>query len=149
MDAKDVPALDMSRAEVWRTINENLHVVDPDWVVTPWPESRVLRYGCATNPDNLMSMGPPWKYEVTRWVDDPSAEHIAMVRAGLDDLARYGFTVAPPPRPDDPRDLTAKDARGFTVVVTYETEGSTTSRVDVRSLSPCVRHPGEVDDWPR
>lgn len=147
MDAKDVPALDMSRAEVWRTINENLHVVDHDWVVTPWPDSLVHRYGCATNPKSMMPMGPPWKYEELQWKRDPSPEYLTRIGAGLDDLARYGFTVAPPPRPDDPRDLTARDTQSFSVIVTYGTEGSATSRVDIRSLSPCVRHPGEVDDW--
>ncbi|GAB09529.1 hypothetical protein GOARA_043_00040 [Gordonia araii NBRC 100433] len=144
---EEVPAMDISRAELWRTINQNLHAVDPDWVVTPWPDTLVRRYGCATNPESHMPMGPPWRYEVSQWKSDPSPEYLARVREGLDALARRGFEVGPPPKVDDPRDLAATDSRGFSVSVRFTQWTGEPLRVDIKSWSPCVRHPGEVDDW--
>lgn len=145
--SKNEPAIDISRKELWRTINVNLHEVDPEWVVTDWPDVVVRRSGCGFDSSTWMPEGPPWQYEVSAWARDPSQGYLDTVQRGLDALAQKGFTVAPPPRPDDPRDRNATDSRGFHVDVRFTDESDGGLRVDLWSWSPCVRHPGEVDDW--
>lgn len=146
--ADDVAALDMPRSQVWQTINDNLHAVDPAWVATAAPETPVRRSGCATNPNSWMPMGPPWRYAVFQWTVEPSPAYLDRVHKGLESLARQGFEVGPPPRVDDPRDRFAKDARGFTVDVRHvKASAAKPFEVTINANSPCVRHPGEVDDW--
>ncbi|MGB3707838.1 hypothetical protein [Gordonia sp. (in: high G+C Gram-positive bacteria)] len=145
--ADEVPALDISRSELWRTVNVNLHDVDPAWVVTEWPVALVHRSGCDTNSKTMMPKGPPWRYQLVTGRDNPSPDYLNRINGGLDSLAHRGFTVAPPPRPDDPRDRTATDSRGFHVDVEFTEKPGGQTRVAIWSWSPCVRHPNEVDDW--
>ncbi|AFR47634.1 hypothetical protein [Gordonia sp. KTR9] len=142
---KDIPALSMSKEDVWVAVSGNMAAVDPDYVTTPMPANTSMRFqqnGCATDPNTLMPSGPPWWYRENQTFRDPSAERVDTVRRGIEKLMSQGFTRKQQSPSRDPRDLTVEDARGFAVGIHHTEFSSGNENVTVTSTSPCVRHPG-------
>ncbi|MBD0861972.1 hypothetical protein IA539_12220 [Gordonia sp. zg691] len=138
----------MSKAEVWQAINDNMALVDPEFIRienTPENVNLVVRYGCATSRKTLMPDGPPWRYQV-REVSHPIAD-LPRLLAGLETLRDVGFEVPEVGSVDGLRDVSAVDARGFSVSISVDdTPAGAAPTVDVSSDSPCVRHPDPNDD---
>ncbi|WP_454195994.1 hypothetical protein [Nocardia sp. Marseille-Q1738] len=125
--------------EATRIVFDNLNSV---WLysVDPDPGS-VQKLGCRTNPDSLMSEGPPWGVATMVVAQDPPPELVTQVLAKLDTLTKRGFTVdTPGVTTDHPADRVYTDNRGFVV----QSEMDIDSRVggppkfSVRSSSPCA-----------
>ena len=134
----------MSRAQVWETVGRNLHTVAPDYEPPDLSNPNLVQQsGCATSSSSMMPTGPPWRYADSTWADGPPEKFLADIDHGFDELDKRGFTVGPPPRPDDSRDRYAEDGQGFVVSSRFEKWRDGRLRVDLRSTSPCVRHPGE------
>ncbi|MFE0751624.1 hypothetical protein [Gordonia sp. NPDC058843] len=141
---EDIPALSMSKEDVWIAVSGNMAAVDPDYVSTPMPSNTSMRFqqnGCATDPNTLMPSGPPWWYRENHTLRDPAAERVDTVRRGVEKLLSEGFTRKQQSPTGDPRDLTVEDARGFAVGLHHTDFANGGSTVSVTSTSPCVRHP--------
>lgn len=139
----DEPAPSMSKAEVWRQINDNMATVDVEF--TPIEDTLananlVARYGCATSRRTMMPAGPPWRYQIVE-VNHPIGDYARLI-AGLEALREVGFEVPQVYPADAPHDVRATDPRGFTVSISVDdARPGAEPTVDVSSDSPCVRHP--------
>lgn len=99
----------------------------------------VAQIGCRTNPESLMSEGPPWSV-LTTWVKNaPSAEFVSAALKRLDDLRAEGFHrnpwTRPEPEPTDRRSYS--DDRGFSVTAGLDKRPNGDTVFEVRAKSPC------------
>jgi len=101
------PTVEMPLEVAWRTVDEHLQVIFPEWdVAQTFPESSSWRvdvlYGCSTGSNSLVD-GPPWSVRNENDVDhlgDPILR--AQVDRGFDTLVERGFEpvdVGPRRRP--------------------------------------------------
>jgi hypothetical protein len=115
-----------------------------DLIVGPDPEIRVWRdtaqIGCRTNPESLMSEGPPWHVRTNWVVSDPPAEFVEGALARVDTLAAKGFRLQPwiRPDPEPPNNRTYRDDRGYLVGVMSDTTPAGEKVFDITVSSPCV-----------
>ncbi|MFD6452666.1 hypothetical protein ACFWF3_17940 [Nocardia sp. NPDC060220] len=97
--------------------------------------------GCRTNPNSLMSEGPPWRPRYTMEEVNPPQEFIDRAMANLEAMTTRGFTLVPSQRPDnDPVNRLYRDSTGYTVASFRDT--SVGPRKEVRfsmtASSPCA-----------
>lgn len=123
--------------EATRVAAENLSValgapVDPD-------RENVAKIGCRTDPDSLMSVGPPWRVRLSFAFAAPQPEHIAQIMARVETLVGRGFTLQqsnPNDRSSD--DRAYRNADGFTVSTSTSTLVLGGPGLTITSVSPCA-----------
>ncbi|MFC9876679.1 hypothetical protein [Nocardia salmonicida] len=128
-------------AEAGATVEHNFELI--------WPEKGPVKIanltlpgtGCRTNPNSLMSEGPPWRPRYTMEEVNPSQEFIDRAMANLEAMTARGFTLVPSQRPDnDPVNRLYRDSTGYTVASSRDT--SVGPRKEVRfsmtASSPCA-----------
>jgi hypothetical protein len=100
----------------------------------------VAKIGCRTNPESLMSEGPPWRVRTTWVKSSPSPDFVAAALRRVDDLAAEGFTPQPWTRPDPepPNRRAYEDARGYRVSTTTATRPSGRVDFELTVSSPCA-----------
>jgi hypothetical protein len=98
------------------------------------------RIGCGTNPDSLMSEGPPWQVRTTWVLDEPPAEFVEEALSRLDTLRAQGFErqpwTRPGPEPTNRRSFV--DERGYRVTAATETRPGGLEVFALTVSSPCV-----------
>jgi hypothetical protein len=100
----------------------------------------VARIGCRTNPDTLMSEGPPWQVRTTWVVDEPPAEFVEEALSRLDTLTVQGFQRQPWTRPE-PEPINRRsfvDERGYRVAAETDTRPGGHEVFAVTVTSPCA-----------
>jgi hypothetical protein len=100
----------------------------------------VARIGCRTNPDSLMSEGPPWQVRTTWVLDEPPAEFVEEALSRLDALTAQGFErqlwTRPEPEPTNRRSFV--DERGYRVAAETDTRPGGHEVFAVTVTSPCA-----------
>jgi hypothetical protein len=106
--------------------------VDPD-------PAMARKIGCRTD-DALMSVGPPWKVQVSEWLVDPSPDLVEGALKRIDTLLDQGFEPIPSdrPEPDTPNHKAYRDGRGYVVSVKADTTAGGVYGLDVHATSPCA-----------
>jgi hypothetical protein len=106
--------------------------VDPD-------PAYARKIGCRTD-DALMSVGPPWKVQVSEWLVDPAPELVEAALTRASALRDQGFELIPWTRPDpEPADNKSyRDSRGYVVSVKAKTTAGGVYGLDVHATSPCA-----------
>ncbi|MEO9329043.1 hypothetical protein [Gordonia aurantiaca] len=140
------PSVEMPLDAAWRTVNQNLQVIFPEWdAAQPFPdeppsEPEILR-GCSTG-SNSLADGPPWSVRNQTDVDylgDPAVR--AQVDRGFTALEARGFQPVDYGPKDAPQERKVADDNGFVVVlmVSWRNEDVWT----ISSFSPCITFPGD------
>lgn len=98
------------------------------------------KIGCRTNPESLMSEGPPWQVRKQWWVDDPPPTLVESAMARLDSLTSQGFTRQPwtRPEPEPENNRTYKNGLGYVVGAKAYTTPAGRNLFEVTALSPCA-----------
>ncbi|MBF6416866.1 hypothetical protein [Nocardia cyriacigeorgica] len=128
-------------SEATRIVNENLNAI--------WPYNGASapkhgqQHGCRTNPNSLMSEGPPWQVAVQESKPGSSQQFIDEVLRKLDmAAASRGFTRDPGGVMDDhPADRTYRDDSGYILQVDMDVDrrgADQTPILQVTSRSPCA-----------
>lgn len=109
-----------------------------DKPVSPDP-AYARKIGCRTD-DALMSVGPPWKVQVSEWTVDPAPAAVEAALTRIDALRDQGFEPVPWTRPDpEPENYKVyQDGRGYVVSVKAETTAGGVYGLDVHATSPCA-----------
>jgi hypothetical protein len=106
----------------------------------PFGFNNVARVGCRTNPDSLMSEGPPWQVRTTWVVDEPTAEFVEEALSRLDTLSAQGFERQPwkRPEPEPANRRSFVDERGYRVTAEQDTRLGGHEVFSVTVTSPCA-----------
>jgi hypothetical protein len=96
--------------------------------------------GCRTNPESLMSEGPPWRVRSTWVLDNPPAEFVTAALARLDTLTGQGFQRQPWTRPDPepPNRRSYEDVRGYRVAAGTDERPGNVMVFELTVTSPCA-----------
>jgi hypothetical protein len=100
----------------------------------------VARIGCRTNPDSLMSEGPPWQVRTTWVLDEPTAESVEGALSRLDGLTAQGFERQPwtRPEPEPANRRSFVDERGYRVTAEHDTRPGGQEVFSLTVTSPCA-----------
>ncbi len=132
----------------WRTVNEHLQVIFPEWdVAQTFPESSSWRvdvlYGCSTGSNSLVD-GPPWSVRNENDVDHLSDPILrAQVDRGFDTLVERGFEPVDVGSRKAPEERSVRNDAAFGVVLMVSWRGS--DMWTVHSSSPCITFPGNEE----
>lgn len=100
----------------------------------------VAQIGCRTDPESLMSVGPPWSVRTTWVKGSPTEEFVAAALGRLESLTAEGFSPQPwtRPEPEPPNRRSYADDRGYRV--TADTAKRPSGKVDfeLTVTSPCA-----------
>ncbi|MGB6041306.1 MAG: hypothetical protein WBG39_15780, partial [Gordonia sp. (in: high G+C Gram-positive bacteria)] len=88
-------AISMSEADVEQILNANLDAVDGRVPVNASDRPTLTQYGCKSSFPSALPEGPPWRYRVMRWYDDPTDTQIDQWRTAALGLSAKGFTEQP------------------------------------------------------
>lgn len=128
-------------AEASQVVAHNFGLIWPEPVPIDIKNVTTVGKGCRTNPNSLLSEGPPWHptYEMEKV--NPTPEFIDRAMANLEAMTARGFTLEPSQRPDeDPVNRYYSDARGFSVASSRLTDVGRAKEVrfSMSASSPCA-----------
>jgi hypothetical protein len=100
----------------------------------------VARIGCRTNPDSLMSEGPPWQVRTTWVLDEPPPEFVEAALSRLDALTAQGFERQPwtRPEPEPTNRRSFVDERGYRVTAEHDMRPGGREVFSLTVTSPCA-----------
>ncbi|MFH5211326.1 hypothetical protein [Antrihabitans spumae] len=100
---------------------------------------RVVKVGCRTDPESLMSIGPPYRVRLSHEVAAPSPDVLAEAMARVEKLTDRGFELQPrTPNDQTPEDRTYQDDKGYTVITSTSVMVLGGPGLTIYSNSPCA-----------
>lgn len=100
---------------------------------------RVVQVGCRTDPESLMTIGPPYRVRLSHEVAAPSPDVLAEAMARVEKLTDRGFELQPrTPNDQTPEDRTYQDDKGYTVITSTSVMVLGGPGLTIYSNSPCA-----------
>lgn len=125
-------------AEASRIVADNFELIWPN-AVSVDAATVNLGNGCRTDPNTLLSTGPPWTPNYQKTQVNPSPDFVDRALAKLEAMIARGFVRDEDAVPgDDPVNRAYTDPRGFTVHVLRQDTVPDTVRFTMFSTSPCA-----------
>jgi hypothetical protein len=100
----------------------------------------VAQIGCRTDPESLMSVGPPFSVRTTWVKQDPTPEFVSAALRRVDSLQAEGFqrTAWTRPEPEPPNTRAYKDDRGYGITASDKVRPSGKAVFEIYVNSPCA-----------